>query len=60
MNLYGDFRNPRPKLGKKNYFENKNNFSGSQAAQKSILGIKNNMSDYNIKTLFSEKARKIL
>ena len=51
---------PVPKLGKKSYLKKKQykDFSGSQNAQKSILGIKNNINDYIIsKTLFSEKAR---
>ena len=60
MNFYGDFPNPRTEIRQKKLFRKKKqfkDFSGSQNAQKSILGIKNSLYDYIIsKTLFSEKA----
>ena len=52
-----------PKLGEKKFIKKKQlkDFSGSQIAQKSILGIKNNLNDYIIsKTLLSEKVRKVI
>ena len=61
MHFYGDLRT---EIRQKKLFRKKKqfkDFSGSQNAQKSILGIKTNMNDYIISnTLFYEKARHVI